>query len=52
MYYQYVTGMYEAAVVHTYIHTLYFSSNLRVAIINANFSEKTITKITKYTTTY
>ena len=38
--------------IHTYIHKLYFSSNLRVAIVKANFSEKTITKITKYTTTY
>ena len=38
--------------IHTYIHKLYFSSNLRVAIIKANISEKTITKITKYTTTY
>ena len=36
---------------HTYIHKLYFSSNLRVAIIKANISEKTITKVTKYTTT-
>ena len=40
------------ACMHTYKHKLYFSSNLRVAIIKANFSEKTITKITKYTTTY
>ena len=38
--------------IHTYIHKLYFSSNLRVAIIKANISEKTITKITIYTTTY
>ena len=38
-------------VIHTYIHKLYFSSNLRVAIIKANISEKTITKVTKYTTT-
>ena len=37
--------------IHTYIHKLYFSSNLRVAIIKANISEKTITKVTKYTTT-
>ena len=38
--------------IHTYIHKLYFSSNLRVAIVKANFFEKTITKITEYTTTY
>ena len=32
--------------IHTYIHKLYFSSNLRVAIIKANFSKKTITRHT------
>ena len=32
---------------HTYIHKLYFSSNLRVANIKANFSEKTVTKNNK-----
>ena len=38
--------------IDTYIHKLYFSSNLKAASIKANFSEKTITKITKDTTTY
>ena len=32
--------------IHTYVHKLYFSLNLRVAIIKANFSTKTITKHT------
>ena len=47
-----MASRFQIVDIHIYIHKLYFSSNLRVAIVKANFSEKTITKITKYTTTY
>ena len=45
---RYYFNVFETLERYINIHKLYFSSNLRVANIKANFSEQKITKYTTY----